>query len=134
MEAERIRRENGYGAGRSSTLLNMGLLAMSRGDLECARERIVDSLRLSNEHGEQYDTTRAEISLAHLDLMESKPEDALRHLHRVLARSEGVSEEERIEVEWIEALLECHKGGPDQSLAIAQHALETARALSLVEA
>lgn len=132
-ESDRVRRDCGFLPGRAANLLNLGVLQMSMGDLVHARQSFDESKRLSIEAGEDFDTARAELGLAQVDLHEERLDDACARLDAAMAKQHYLCDDDTIQAEWLKALIECGRGGGDAAVDLASAALSHARKASLPE-
>jgi tetratricopeptide (TPR) repeat protein len=133
LESERIRTENGIVEGRATVVFNLGVIDMVAGDYDAARRRFNDGLNLARQTGETYECGRIAMTLAHLSVLEQRFEEAHRLLQDV-ASSESMSDDDRLQASWLNALVECNRGAPEQAIAIASLARDTAKRWGLTEA
>ena len=132
-ESEKIRRSNALIPGRSANLLSLGWLEAIRGNRAQAREHLDESRRVANEADEQYDVTHADLALAYLDVLESRLDDACRHLEPVLQRQDLLCDGDLAQTQWLQALIQCDRGGHERAVDLALKARDTARSRNLPE-
>jgi tetratricopeptide (TPR) repeat protein len=131
-ESDRIRSDMGWTTGRASNLLNLGWLKAVVGDHDNARKHLEESLRLATLSGEEYDIAHAEIAIAHLDFLDDRIDAAYEHLDSVLKR-ECVGDDDVVQAQWLQALIECHRGGAERGVGIASAARLRAQKSNLIE-
>jgi tetratricopeptide (TPR) repeat protein len=132
-ESETIRHEIGWVTGRSSNLLNLGWLEAVRGDRDDARKHLSESLKIATDAGEEYDIAHAELALAYLDFLEERVDDACKHIDSVLGRDACICDDDRVQAQWLKALIECDRGGAEKGVALASEARQLAQKSQLIE-
>src|SRR5215203_5575432 len=95
-ESDRQRRDLPDQTGRSSNLLNLGLLELSLGEHDIARDHLEESLNMSEETGEDYVAAHAQLALAYLALLEARVDEADQYLDAAMARDERMCGDDRV--------------------------------------
>ena len=131
--SEAIRSKHGIVCGRATALFNLGVMEFYLGDYAHAREHFQASLEMGQASGEQYEPARAEMALAHLDLIDHRLDEAARRIDHVIETSECICDDDRIQATWLKALVECDRGDIDRASRLASSAREMARTSKLVE-
>lgn len=146
-QALRLRQTIGYMPDQALTLANLGFLHLAMGDHARAVEALASSRAISARLGEELGLVRATFGLAHLALIGGRLDEAASHLADAASHLEAVSDDEIIQVRWLQALVCAHQGElaaaerlADEALQLAREALrpeqetEALRALAVVRA
>ena len=132
-QALRLRRAIGYMPDQALTLANLGLVHMAMGDHVHATEALSLSRTISARLGEELGLVRATIGLAHLALIDGRLAEAAIHLADAADHLEAVSDDEIIQVRWLQALVYAHQGDLEAGAQLAEEALALARETDLAE-
>lgn len=131
--SENLRLQHAIMNGRASNLINLASIEMSMGDHESARAHLESAIALSRDLGEQYETARAEIALAHLDVLEQRLDEAWVHLDGATLSPELISQDDHVQASWLKSMIESARGSVDAGMKTASDALRAARESQCVE-
>jgi predicted ATPase/class 3 adenylate cyclase len=131
--AETLQKQIGDIQNRAITLNNLGTLRQSMGDHEDARRDLETSLSLRQRLGDVWGEAQSHVSLARLDVVQSRLADATAHVKAslVVLDDAGVGAY-GIEARWILALGQAEED-LEAGLASAEQALQMARTAGLSE-
>ncbi len=125
-QADRLQSECGYVPERSTNLKNLGEVLIAMGDFSGARSKLETSREISEHLGMWPTQVHAELALGRLSLMEGKATEASHYLDStgLLLSSTSASEDLRVQVTILEALVEVHNGNYSMALEAALRAQE----------
>ncbi|MGD2176738.1 MAG: tetratricopeptide repeat protein, partial [Anaerolineae bacterium] len=128
-----LRRENGYLPEQADSLNNLGQLHMMMGEHDRARDELEASLAISRRLGNDRGIAYAQVTLAHLSVIQSRFDEAAARTRAVLDRSEAAGERLVIVARWLRALIEAETGDVQRGLESAEQALRAAEEAGLTE-
>lgn len=132
-EAESKFLDAAWTPGRAANLLNLGIVLMSTGDHDGAQQALEESLAVSSESAQTYDERRALIALAQLAIATGGVDTACAYLDRVLAHGNTLPDDDFVQASWLQALVECTRGGAERGFDIASAARQRAQKAQIAE-
>jgi predicted ATPase/class 3 adenylate cyclase/uncharacterized protein HemY len=128
-----LRRENGYLPEQADSLNNLGQLHMMMGEHDRAREELEASLAISQRLGNDRGIAYAQVTLAHLNAIQSRFEEAAARTRSVLELADAAGERLVVVARWLQALIRAETGDLQGGLESAEQALRTAEEAGLTE-
>lgn len=131
--SDQLRQETGYLTGRAGNLYNLGELRLVMGDHGQARQDLEACLEIGRRLGEDESTLPAEISLAHLALLQADLEGTAAHLAAAEGLLSNAGEDRLAQLKLLQALLAGERGQVEAGVELARQALDLAQANELPE-
>jgi class 3 adenylate cyclase/tetratricopeptide (TPR) repeat protein len=132
-QADVIERENGFVAERAVNLRNLGLLHIGMGNHKQAHQDYETSLAISKHIGDSTGIGCCQIGLAHLAFIQSRLEDAKRHIHEAQEQAESLGEDHFLHLLLIQARIHAETGEFQPGFELASQVLQMAQASGLSE-
>jgi tetratricopeptide (TPR) repeat protein len=132
-QADVIERENGFVAERAVNLRNLGLLHIGMGNHTQARHDYETSLAISKHIGDSTGIGCCQIGLAHLAYIQSRLDDAERHIQAAQAQAEALGEDHFLQLLLIQARIHAQTGSLQAGFELASQVLQMAQASGLSE-
>jgi tetratricopeptide (TPR) repeat protein len=132
-QADMIERENGFVAERAVNLRNLGLLHIGMGNHQQARHDYETSLAISKQIGDNTGIGCCQIGLAHLAYIQSRLDDAERHIHEAQEQAEALGEDHFLQLLLIQARIHAQTGALQAGFELASQVLQMAQASGLSE-
>lgn len=132
-QADVIERENGFIAERAVNLRNLGLLHIGMGNHQQARQDYETSLAISKQIGDSTGIGCCQIGLAHLAYIQSRLDDAERHIHEAQEQADALGEDHFLQLLLIQARIHAQTGALQAGFELASQVLQMAQASGLSE-